>query len=146
MRPRIVATLAAALWLGGIAVACADKIDGAWCRESGERLSIDGPAIVTPAGTATNGQYSRHFFSYVVPPGEPDAGVTVQMRLLNEETMQSRTGQDAPVLTWHRCTPAVSWGERDIEAGQRIWHLGFSARMQPWSLQNGWTLTFVRVT
>jgi hypothetical protein len=30
------------------------------------------------------------------------------MRLLNEETMQSRVGPTAPVLTWRRCSPDVS--------------------------------------
>jgi hypothetical protein len=88
--------------------ALADKIDGAWCRENGTHLSIDGPHIVSPGGTATEGAYARHYFSFVVPPGEPDAGVTMEMRLLNEETMQSRVGPTAPVLTWRRCSPDVS--------------------------------------
>jgi hypothetical protein len=86
----------------------ADKIDGSWCDGGGQRLSIDGPAIVTPGGNAIQGDYNRHFFSYVVPAGEPNGGVTMQMRLLNEETMQRRAGPGAEVETWHRCAPPVS--------------------------------------
>ena len=106
------------LWLaaaaGGVALtlvagsARADKIDGSWCDGTGRRLSIDGPAIVTPAGHAIQGDYNRHFFSYVVPGNEPDAGTTMLLRLLNEETMQRRAGPAANVETWHRCAPAVS--------------------------------------
>jgi hypothetical protein len=91
-----------------ISAARADVIDGAWCLPTGKRLTIRGPEIVTPAGTRTEGDYSRHFFSYTAPAGDPDAGATIQMRLLNEETMQSRTAPGAPVETWHRCSPAVS--------------------------------------
>src|SRR5579859_724378 len=94
------AGLALALSAGS---ARADKIDGFWCDDTGQRLSIDGPAIVTPAGNAITGDYNRHFFSYVVPSGEPNGGATMQMRLLNEETMQRRAGPGATVETWHRC-------------------------------------------
>ncbi len=89
-------------------VARADKIDGSWCDGTGQRLSIDGPAIVTPGGNAITGDYNRHHFSYVVPAGEPNQGTTMQMRLLNEETMQRRAGPDANVETWHRCAAPVS--------------------------------------
>ncbi len=102
------AVLAALGMAAGAGVARADVIDGAWCDAASGRLTIDGPAIVTPAGTATTGQYSRHYFSYVVPDGEAGAGTTVEMRLLNEQTMQRRAGPGAAVETWHRCTPAVS--------------------------------------
>jgi hypothetical protein len=95
----------------------ADVIDGAWCRAPSQRLTIDGPRIVTPAGSATEGNYSRHYFSYVVPSGEAGAGTTVEMRLLNEETMQMRAGPGAPVETWHRCSPAVSWRTPEGTAG-----------------------------
>jgi hypothetical protein len=94
-----------ALWAHS---ARADAIDGAWCKDPSLRLMINGPTIVTPAGTRMQGDYSRHAFVYVVPAGEPGAGVTVQMRLLSEETMQSRNGESAPVETWHRCGPPVS--------------------------------------
>jgi hypothetical protein len=98
-------------------VARADVIDGAWCRDPGQRLTIDGPSIVTPGGTATRGAYSRHFFSYVVPAGEAGAGGTVEMRLLNEDTMQRRTGPAAPIETWRRCSPAVSQRATAIAGG-----------------------------
>ena len=108
MPPRriaIVAGLALAVWAGA---ARADRIDGTWCDGGGQRLSIDGPAIVTPAGHTIQGDYSRHWLSYVAPADEPNAGATMQMRLLNEETMQRRAGPGADVETWHRCAPPVS--------------------------------------
>lgn len=86
----------------------ADAIDGSWCLSASERLSIDGPRIVTLAGHALVGAYSRHFFSYTVPEGESPAGATMQMRLLDEQTMQRRAGPDGTVETWTRCSPATS--------------------------------------
>ena len=107
-------TLAAAVGLALAAAAAAatparaDRIDGSWCDSTGQRLSIDGPAIVTPGGHALQGDYNRHFFSYVVPAGEANSGAVMQMRLLNEETMQRRAGPGAEVEPWHRCGAPVS--------------------------------------
>ena len=64
--------------------ALADAIDGDWCRADGKRMSIRGPVIITPGGRETNGNYTRHFFSYVIPSGEADAGATVSIQLLSE--------------------------------------------------------------
>ena len=99
------ATLLAMLLAPGIAFA--DSIDGAWCHDKQGRMMINGPAIVTPAGTRTQGDYGRHSFSYVVPTGEPGAGATVSMRLVSEEAVQVRVGQGS-VDTWLRCGPPVS--------------------------------------
>jgi hypothetical protein len=90
----------------GMRAAHADVIDGSWCLDSGRRMSIDGPNIVTPAGTRTKGDYSRHYFQYVVPAGDPGAGETISMQLLNEETVRVHEG-GADVI-WHRCGPSVS--------------------------------------
>ena len=90
------------------APAYADAIDGAWCREPALRVMINGTSIVTPAGTRMQGNYDRHNFSYVIPTGEPGAGATVQMRLLGEELMQSRTGESGATESWRRCGPPVS--------------------------------------
>lgn len=109
MAGRMAAVLAMLGAVAGASAARADVIDGAWCREPALRLTIDGPAVVTPAGHALKGEYSRHYFRYVVPAGEPGAGATMEMRLLNEETMQSRLGPGSPIDTWHRCSPDVSW-------------------------------------
>src|SRR5579859_5551829 len=110
MTARVVLAAAVALAVAVVnaGIARADKIDGSWCDETGQRLSIDGPAIVTPAGHAITGDYNRHFFSYVAPTDEPNPGATMQMRLLNEETMQRRAGPGAAVETWHRCAAPVS--------------------------------------
>jgi hypothetical protein len=86
--------------------AFADVIDGAWCHDKGGRMIIAGPSIVTPAGTRTEGDYTRHSFSYVVPSGDPGAGGTIQMMLLNEETV--RVHDSGGEQTWHRCGPSVS--------------------------------------
>jgi len=41
------------------------------------------------------GNYTRHSFLYVVPPAEPDAGQTVAMILVNEETVNLRMAASA---------------------------------------------------
>ena len=86
----------------------ADAIDGDWCRADGKRMSIQGPAIVTPGGKAIHGNYTRHFFSYVVPAGEAGAGSTVSITLLSEYLAHAREGDSAPVQEWRRCQPGVS--------------------------------------
>ena len=102
------------LIIAGASAARADAIDGYWCFTDGKRISIQGPAIVTPAGSRIQGDYSRHFFSYVAPHADPDAGQTVSMTLLNEDTVRLRTGTapapsyDGPGEIWHRCGPPTS--------------------------------------
>ena len=86
----------------------ADSIDGAWCHDNGARLMISGPTIVTPGGTRMQGDYQRHAFSYVAPAGDAGAGGTIQMRLLNEETVQILAGPQGPDAIWRRCGPPVS--------------------------------------
>jgi hypothetical protein len=102
------------LILPGASGARADAIDGAWClsvgdHTGGKRMEIAGPDIVTPNGTKTEGDYRRHFFSYVIPPSDPDAGMTVQMRLLDESTVQlRRVPGPSPIETWLRCGKEIS--------------------------------------
>jgi len=92
----------------------ADAIDGHWCFPDGKRMSIQGPSIVTPGGTPTQGNYARHFFTYVVPPADQGAGSTISMALVNEDTVHLRIGtasgsaSDGPVQVWHRCGPPTS--------------------------------------
>ena len=90
----------AVLLAGPVAAAClvsaggarADAIDGNWCGPEGRTLTIEGPRITTPGGTATRGDYDRHGFAYVVPPGEAGAGARVTMRLLDEDTVRLTAG------------------------------------------------------
>jgi len=103
----------AALALVATTPAWADAIDGNWCFAA-KQLAIRGPAIVTPAGTAMQGDYDRYHFSYVVPAGEPNAGQTVVMVLLGETAMHLSTGANAteaakatPEL-WRRCSATTS--------------------------------------
>jgi len=88
--------------------ALADAIDGDWCLANGKHMSIQGPEIITPGGKQTRGDYSRHFFSYVIPPGESGAGETVSITLLSEYLAHARIGSDPAVHEWHRCQPGVS--------------------------------------
>jgi hypothetical protein len=89
--------------------ASADAIDGNWCHNDGRRFSIRGPEIVTPGGKAMEGNYSRHWFSYVVPPPEPGTGQTIYMTLLNENTVHLHLGEVSTTPeTWIRCTPSIS--------------------------------------
>jgi hypothetical protein len=86
----------------------ADAIDGDWCRADGKRMTIRGPAIVTPGGKETRGDYTRHYFSYVIPAGEAGAGNKVSITLLSEYLAHAREGDSAPVQEWRRCQPGVS--------------------------------------
>lgn len=93
--------------------ALADAIDGNWCFQA-KQLSIRGPVIVTPGGTAMQGDYDRHGFIYVVPGGEPQAGQTVVMVLLNETTMRLGIGGSVEAAgkaaseIWRRCSATTS--------------------------------------
>ena len=106
-RNRFLAALASIAVVALASPALADAIDGNWCRADGKRMSIDGPAIVTPGGHKITGDYSRHAFSYVVPGGEPGAGATVAIQLLGEHLAHARQG-NGPIEEWRRCPPGVS--------------------------------------
>ena len=108
------AAIGCALIVAVTAHAWADAIDGHWCYPDGRRISIQGPAIVTPAGSRIQGDYARHFFTYIVPPVDPDPGQTVFMALVNEDTVHLRIGArpsyspDETTQVWHRCGPPTS--------------------------------------
>ncbi len=81
----------------------ADQIDGDWCfPNDGRNLHIQGDDIVTPNGTSTKGDYTRHTFRYVVPDNDPRAGDEINMRQLNDQTMVLRR-PDGTEETWKRC-------------------------------------------
>jgi hypothetical protein len=106
---RLLLTGAACAALFGFAgPALADAIDGDWCRSDGKRMTIRGPAIVTPGGQQTSGDYTRHSFSYVIPAGEAGAGATVSIQLLGEYLAHARQNPDDAVQEWRRCQPGVS--------------------------------------
>lgn len=105
LRLAIVAIVAACFTLFAIP-AWADAIDGDWCANDGRHFSIRGPAITTPGGNAIQGNYRRHSFSYVAPPGETSAGAAIAMLLLNENQVAVQTGNATEV--WLRCKPAIS--------------------------------------
>ena len=88
----------------------ADAIDGNWCHSDGRRFTIRGADIVTPGGKAMQGDYSRHYFSYVVPAPEQGAGSTIYMTLMGENAVQLRYGDAASANpeNWVRCSPSIS--------------------------------------
>lgn len=98
--------------LTGPGAARADAIDGHWRHKNGKRLSVHGADIMTPGGAAIKGDYDRHGASYIVPPGEPHAGRSMVMALIDEDTMHMSEGtlRVSPefATTWHRCAAAVS--------------------------------------
>ena len=110
MSGRLRWALAVSLSIAGLAaitdLAGADAIDGDWCFEDGRHFTIRGPAITTPGGIATEGNYRRHSFDYVVPEGEAAAGEPVAMLLLNENTVQLEESGKTEI--WLRCKPAIS--------------------------------------
>ena len=97
-----------AAFLTHILPAAADAIDGNWCRADGKRMWIQGPAIVTPGGSKTQGNYSRHAFAYVIPAGEQGAGNNVAITLLGETLAHAREGENGAVQEWKRCQPGIS--------------------------------------
>jgi hypothetical protein len=99
---------AAVVFIAFASSALADAIDGDWCNAAGKRMSIRGPNLVTPGGTRMQGNYDRHFFSYVIPPGEAGAGRKVDITLLSEYLAHAREGVDAPIVEWRRCQPGIS--------------------------------------
>lgn len=113
MNSRLIGLLSAVLGLIVLIVppdiARADAIDGDWRRADGKRMSIRGPDITTPGGIRTRGEYCRHAFSYVIPPGETGAGEQVAITLLSEYLAHARQGADnTPVQVWNRRQPGVS--------------------------------------
>jgi hypothetical protein len=90
-------------------VARADAIDGSWCAQDGRRMKIAGPVIITPSGTTTEGDYRRHYFNYVIPDHDPDAGAEIAMRLMDENTVYlRRLPGPGPIEVWLRCGKEIS--------------------------------------
>jgi hypothetical protein len=111
MNQRLLSMVAAAATLLCLAAmpARADVIDGDWCKADGKRMKIRGPEIVTPGGNLIRGEYTRHSFVYVIPPGEAGAGETVSIILISEYLAHARQGgADAPIQIWNRCPPGVA--------------------------------------
>ena len=101
-----VTSSAVALLLAASVAAHADAIDGDWCFAA-KNLYINGSKIRTPGGTEMTGEYTRHTFNYTVPSSEPDAGVSIAMQLISEETMSVSQRSDKPTESqiWKRCKP-----------------------------------------
>ena len=79
-------------------------LDGDWCRADGKRLSVKGPDIVMPGGKPLRADYARAFASWVIPEGEPNAGITVTMMLVGSDRAHMREGAaDTPPEEWRRC-------------------------------------------
>jgi hypothetical protein len=109
MRAYLAQLAAAAMLVLFAGPALADAIDGNWCHNDGRRFSIQGSNIVTPGGKRMQGNYSRHYYTYVPPTPERGAGATVAMTLMNENTVHIQYGEskDAPEV-WLRCSQSIS--------------------------------------
>lgn len=82
----------------------ADAIDGHWCADDGRHLSIEGRAITTPGGIQMSGDYQRHFFSYIIPASEPNAGAVTAMTLVSDDVVHLMAQIDAAKMEiWRRC-------------------------------------------
>jgi hypothetical protein len=90
--------------------AAADSIDGNWCHSDGRRFTIRGPQIVTPGGTAMQGDYGRHDFSYKPPAPEQGAGGVIYMQLRGENLVLLRYGDASAANpeSWVRCSASIS--------------------------------------
>ncbi len=109
MSVRLMLRVAAVAVLLQTGVARADAIDGDWCSTDGLRMSIHAEKITTPGGGQIEGNYSRHAFDYVVPPGEKGSGEVVNIILRGEHLALSRQGSaDGPMREWHRCKETIS--------------------------------------
>lgn len=110
MRGRVICAVAALAALTP-SVSVADALDGEWCARTGRSLYIDGPAIVTPGGNRIEGDYRRHRFTYKAPAGDRDAGKTVHLQQLDDDTMHltrgGEPGATAPEV-WRRCAGKIS--------------------------------------
>lgn len=73
------------------------------------------PKIVTPVGTVTLANYSRHAFSYEVPALEANDGAAIAMIVLNGEMLNLSLGAPpgnggTEVEVWHRCQAQTNFG------------------------------------
>lgn len=107
MRPALLSTLALAALLAA-GSARADSIDGNWCTETGLRMTIQGPNLLSPGGARLAGDYTRHGFGYVAPAGEPGAGGRVELVLQGENLVRAQAAQGSIEPVWRRCGPPVS--------------------------------------
>jgi hypothetical protein len=95
--------------LGASFPAKADAIDGSWCDAQGEFFEIRGSSITTRGGRTVSGTYTRHTFVYLAPGGEAEAGRTINMALVDDETLHVLVeGSGQGIKVWRRCTDRVS--------------------------------------
>jgi hypothetical protein len=107
MRPALLSALALSGLLAAGA-ARADSIDGNWCTETGLRMTIQGPNLLSPGGVRMAGDYSRHGFGYAAPAGEPGGGGRVELVLQSENQVRAQASQGSIEPVWRRCGPPVS--------------------------------------
>ncbi len=88
--------------------AFADGLDGTWCSPNGQRISVDGPNVITPGGQQTTGAYSSKNFYFTLPAKEWNAGAVIWMELKSENTARvstvSKTQNGPPPHgLWQKC-------------------------------------------
>ncbi len=86
--------------------AMAHSIQGIWCHKDGRRMEIRDSTIILPRGTTTTGDFWRHYFDYVIPPGEDEAGTGRHLQLLRDDKTVydvPANKRDAEPIVWTRC-------------------------------------------
>ena len=89
--------------------ALADQIDGTWCKpNSNDRMSINGPRVITPEGNEVTARYSRHDIEYDVPEGERPVGGRIHAEQLDDnriDVSRIKKDQKEPPAhdIWKRC-------------------------------------------
>ncbi len=88
-----------------VAPASADQIVGEWCPPDGGRsLSVRNYNDVSLNGKAVQANVDRHHVDFVIPAGEPDAGVKFSADQRSDEEIRVTIGTAAPV-SWTPCKP-----------------------------------------
>lgn len=84
--------------------ALADQIDGDWCSNDGQHLTISGSNITIPSGARITGTYGHHTFTYTGPADDPEAGQDIRMVQRSEEQMYLTRSSNPDIQEeWKRC-------------------------------------------
>ncbi len=103
MRRRTICSLTlTAILCASASPSLADALDGQWCNNEDGRLAIDGNIITTPAGDRVEGDYGRHRFVYIAPPGSWNAGKRIVIQQLSDQEMELSVGDGMP-HKWGPC-------------------------------------------
>jgi hypothetical protein len=85
--------------------AWADQIVGEWCPPGGSvSLIVKNYDDVSFAGQAVEASVGRHHVDFVIPAGQPGAGMRFDADQLSDEEIRVTIGEKAPEI-WTPCKP-----------------------------------------